>query len=184
MIVVASYKGSPFLQSCLDSIPADIPCFVVRCGGYECGALRIAQKMDTDEFFFMQDSARIKDPQWLYDILADKGQSYSVNNETGLMSMFTGKYRMEILKQIILPDTKTKFDAVLAEMKVGQVYANLDPQTKVLWPELRLENARQERIFDREVMIYENDHFWKAKGCWGGWMLEEVQARDERTRAA
>lgn len=184
MIVVSSYKGSPFLHDCLDSIPSDIPCVVWRGGGYECGGLRFVQKLDVEEVFFMQDSARILDPFWLYEILADKGTSYSVNNETGLMSMYTGKIKVPLLRQITIPETPTKMDAVLFEMTYGHEYAKLDPETKVLWPDLRLDNARREEINGRPYMVYENIHFRKFKGCFGGWMISDVCALDQATRAA
>ena len=183
-IFVGSYKGSPFLQGCLDSIPADCSCIVVRNDGYECGCLRWVQENYAGEkFLFLQDSARIKNPKWVYECFAD-GRSYSLNNETGWGSMFSAVYRMEIVRQLKIPDTRTKREAVFAEMELGQQYIALDPEAETLWPELRIENAHPELIFGQERMIYENEYFWKAKGCWGGWMLEEVQARDERTRVA
>lgn len=182
MIVIASYPGSPFIQGCLESIPEDLPYLLSSKGGYECGALREALNLTCDEFFFMQDSARIKDPRWLYEILKDKGTSYSVNNETGWNSMFTGKYRMEILRQIKLPVTETKLDAVIAEVVVGKAYLKLDPKGKVLWPEMCLETAKDGEIFGRPVKIYENEHFLKYKSCWGGWMVQDCCLRDQAHR--
>lgn len=182
-VIVSSYKGSVFLPGCLDSIPADIPTVVWRGGGYEAGGLRFASLLNVDEFFFMQDSARIKDSQWLRDILADKGTSYCVNNETGPYSMYTGKIRMEILRQIPVPETKTKMDAVLFEMSFGNHYSNLDPNIKVLWPELTFENAGNAEVFGRPVKVYENEHFLKWKTCHGGHLIQDCCERDQLTRA-
>lgn len=182
-VVIGSYKGSPFLQGCLDSIPSNVSCIVVRNDGYECGCLRWIQENFTGEkFLFIQDSARIKKPVWLYDCFLDH-KSYSLNNETGPYSMYSGVYRTEILRQIPIPETRTKMDAVLFEMSIGQHYSQLDPNIEVLWPELRLENAREDVMFDRPVMIYENEYFFKAKGTWGGWMIPECCQRDQNRRA-
>jgi hypothetical protein len=182
-VFIGSFKGSQFLPGCIDSIPGDMECIVIRNGGYECGALRwIQQNFNGPKFLFIQDSARIKNPVWIYDAFKDE-KSYSLNDETGFMSMFSGVYRTELFKQLILPVTNTKLDAVMAEMQVGNAYGKLDPQTEVLWPELRLENARSEMIDGREYRIYENEYFWKAKGCWGGWMLDDVCAMDAARRA-
>jgi len=181
-IFIGSYKGSPFLQGCLDSIPSDISCLVVRNDGYECGALRwVKDNFQGEKFLFLQDSARIKDPSWVYRCFEDQ-LSYSINNETGLMSMYSGVYRTEILRQIPIPETKTKMDAVLFEMSIGHNYGMLDPETKVLWPELTFENARDEVIFDRPVKVYENDFFLKYKSCFGGWMISDCCARDQARR--
>lgn len=183
MIVISSYKGSPFLQGCLDSIPADIPHVVWMGGGYEAGGLRFVQKMDVDEVFFMQDSARIKDPQWIRAVLAHKGHSYCVNNESGPYSMYTGKVRLEVLRKLAIPETTTKLEAVIFEVSFGEEYARIDPGITVLWPELNLDNATDGEVFGRPVKVYENEHFLKYKSCWGGWMVGDCCARDQEYRA-
>lgn len=180
-VIVCSYKGSPFLQGCLDSIPSDIPTVVWRGGGYEAGGLRFAQRLQIDSLFFMQDSARIKESQWLRDILSDD-KSYCVNNETGPYSMYTGKIRMDVLKQIPVPETRTKMDAVMYELSFGNNYAQIDPNITVLWPELTFENASNAEVFGRPVKVYENDFFLKYKGTWNGAMIESSDTRDKELR--
>lgn len=182
-VFIGSYKGSPFLQGCLDSIPSDVSCIVVRNDGYEAGCLRwVQENFQGEKFLFIQDSARIRNLVWLYDCFLDH-KSYSLNCETGLMSMYSGVYRTEILRQIVIPETRTKMDAVLFEMSIGQAYGELDPHTEVLWPDLKLENARDEVIFDRPVKVYENEYFLKYKSCWGGWMIEDCCTRDRSIRS-
>lgn len=184
MIVIGSYKGSPFLRGCLDSIPTDIPCLVVRNGGYECGSLRWCQShLNVDEFLFLQDSTEIKDRAWLYDIFKKKGMSISLNYEPGWFGSFLGKYRMEILRQVKIPETPTKMDAVLAEMSVGQRYEKLEPNREILWPELRIENARRDIIHGREVAVYENEHFIKYKSCFSGDHITPCCERDKSLRS-
>ena len=181
-IFIGSYRGSPFLQGCLDSIPSGISCIVVRNDFYEAGALRwVKDNFQGEKFLFLQDSARSKDPSWVYRCFEDQS-SYSINNETGLMSMYSGVYRTEILRQIPIPETKTKMDAVLFEMSIGHHYGQLDPETKVLWPELTFENAHDDVIFDRPVKVYENEFFMKYKTCHGGHLIQECCERDQARR--
>lgn len=181
-VFIGSYRGSPFLQGCLDSIPSDMSCVVVRNDYYECGCLRwIQENYAEDKFLFIQDSARIKDSAWVYRCFEDD-KSYSINNETGLMSMYSGVYLTELLRKIPIPETKTKMDAVLFEMSIGHHYGNLDPNTIVLWPELTFENARNERIFERDVKVYENEHFLKYKTCHGGHLISQCCERDRARR--
>lgn len=157
-------------------------CIVVRNGGYEAGALRWCQRyLGAEKFFFMQDSARIKEPAWLDRIMCDD-RSYCVNDETGPYSMYTGAIRMEVLRKLSIPETSTKVDAVMYEMSFGNSYAQYDPDITVLWPELRLENARDDAVFGRPVKVYENEYFLKYKGCWGGWMVSDCCSRDQTFR--
>lgn len=181
-VVIASYKGSPFLQGAIDSVPSTMKCIVVRNGGYEAGALRWCQANMNEDFFFMQDSARIKDPKFLMEMEPNK--SYCVNNETGIYSMYTGLIRISVLRRIAIPETKTKMDAVLYEMSFGNNYAMFDGNVIVLWPELTFENARNEVIFDRPVKVYENEYFLKYKTCHGGHLIQECCERDQIIRAA
>lgn len=183
MIFIGSYKGSPFLQACLNSIPSNLSCIVVRNDGYECGCLsHVQEHYQGEEFLFLQDSVVVKDPSWIYRIFEDRGNAWGLADETGWGSMFMAKYRMEHFRKLILPETKTKMDAVVAEMAVPHAYALLDETCKTLWPEFRLENSRPERIHDREVMVYENEFLIKYKGTWGGWMVNDSCVRDRAFR--
>lgn len=179
-IVIASYKGSKYLYGAMESVPSTMKCIVVRNGGYEAGSLRWCQWNLNEDFFFMQDSARIKNPEFLHQM--EPGKSYCVNNETGPYSMYTGLIRIEVLRKIPIPETPTKMDAVLFEMSFGNNYAQHDNPV-VLWPELNFENARDEVMFGRPVKVYENEWFQKFKTCHGGHLIQECCAFDQSVRA-
>lgn len=182
-IIVGSYRGSPWLSQCLDSIPSRFPTIAVSAGKYECSALRWCMDNTTlDEFLFLQDSTMIKSPEWLDAMFADVGVSYSINAEPNIMGSFLGKYRREILQHVTIPTTEDKWAAVVAEQTVGSSYHKLEPGTKILWPELNLRNAQPGHLFGRDVMIYENDHFWKAKSAWSGTTLTPCCERDKAHR--
>lgn len=185
MIFIASYRGSPFLQGCLDSIPSDLSCVVVRNDGYECGCLAwVQQHYQGEEFLFLQDSTVVKDPAWIYRILEDKGNAWGLANETGFGSMYMAKYQMEHFRKLTIPVTKTKMEAVLEEMSVPRNYALLDPTCQTLWPDFNLDNARDDVIFDRPVKVYENEHLIKYKSCWNLAMVQDICTRDQQHRAA
>lgn len=183
MIFVCTYKGSPFLHECLSSIPSGIPTIVIRGYHYECGALRwIQSNYSGEEFLFLQDSTKIKNPQWLYDIFEKRGTSISLNYEPGWFGMYMGKYRREIFSQLILPCTESKMDAVLAEMQVGKAYEKLEKSMEILWPDLTLDKATPDHIHGRDVMRYENDHFIKYKSTWNGNLIDPAEDRDQKIR--
>lgn len=133
-----------------------------------------------DEFLFLQDSTRIKDPSWIYDIFSRDGMSVSLNAEPRFFGSFLGLWRREILHQVFIPYTPDKMSAVLAEMSLSDAYTAIEDPSKmmVLWPELNLTTAKLETHFCRDVMVYENDFFVKYKGCYGGNLIDNANERD------
>lgn len=183
-IVVGSYRGSPWLQQCLDSIPSRFPTIVVRNGGYEAGTIRWAMEhTNLEEFLFLQDSTAIKQSEWLDEMFRKVGTSIAINEEPNWGGSFLAKYRRKILSRIEIPVTEDKMSAVFAEMTMNQQYAELEPNREVLWPELTLENATADVVHGRAVMVYENDHFVKWKSTWNGDMVTPCCERDKAMRA-
>lgn len=183
-IVVGSYRGSPWLQACLDSIPSRFPTIVVRNGGYECGAISWAlNNTNLDEFLFLQDSTKLKTSEWVDELFKKVGTSISLNSDPNWGGSFLAKYRREILSKIHIPRTDDKMSAVLAEMSMNQSYAALETNKEILWPELNLASARPDVIHGRAVAVYENEHFVKYKSCSGGDFITPCCERDKAHRA-
>lgn len=183
MIFICTHKGSPFLQDCLASIPGGIPTVVIRGYQYEVGALRwIQENFQGESFLFLQDSTRVKNPDWLYSVLQKKGVSVSLNYEPCWFGMYMGLYRTEVLRKLVLPCVETKMDAVLAEISVGKDYERHETSMEILWPDFTLDNATHDNIYGRNVMVYENEHFIKYKGCWSGDHVDTAQSRDTAAR--
>lgn len=185
-IAVATYRGSPWLERCINSIPSDYPVIVVRAGPYECGALLWAMENTTlDRWLFLQDSTEILDPSWIGD---HWGQDTSVGLlwEPSAYGSYLGWWKRSVLERIALPATPDKISAVLAEMSVPQAYTAIEP-VHTLWPELTINTARPVLMFEgtpheRTAMLYENEYFRKWKSSYCGGTAEDAQERDDRIR--
>lgn len=179
VIVIGSYRGSPWLSECIDSIPSKWETIVVRNGGYECGALRwVIDNTTISHFLFLQDSTMVKDPSWL-ETCAGYGGSVSLNADPRFHGSFMGTYWRDVLSKCTIPETPDKMSAVLAEMSLGDEYASHEPNQMVLWPELNLSSARFEYKHHRECAVYENEFFVKWKSCYGGNLVTPAQERDD-----
>lgn len=187
-IVIQTYKGSPWLQGCLDSIPGNLPVMVLRDGHYECAAFRaIMEKTTLDRWLFLQDSTKIKDPSWLYEHW-DKDASIGLIGEPSVYGSYLGWWRRSILEQCHIPTVSDKIGAVLAEMSLPQEYTAKDPEAYTLWPELTVYNAVDEIMFtgtphERLTKRYENQFFCKWKSSFCGGSSQTAQERDDRIRA-
>lgn len=186
-ICVATYKGSPWLERCLNSIPSNLPLYVVRDGHYECAALRsIMEKTKLDRWLFLQDSCMVKDPSWIYEHW-NEDTSIGLIQEPSLYGSYLGWWRRSILEQCHIPNTHDKLSAVLAEMELPKEYSSRDPSAYTLWPELNIQNANQELMFvgtehARWTRRYENNFLVKNKSSWDGLTMDHSAARDERIR--
>lgn len=179
VIVIGSYRGSPWLQQCIDSIPSKWETLVVRAASYECGALRFVMDRTTiNHFLFLQDSTMVKDPSWL-ETCAGYGGSVSLNADPRFHGSFMGTYTRHILSKCTIPETPDKMSAVLAEMSLGDEYASHEPNQLILWPELNLASARYEEKNGRTCAVYENEFFVKWKSCYGGSHITPAQERDD-----
>lgn len=184
-IVVGSHRNSPWVEQCLNSIPAEFPVIVARTGGYECGAIAWTMNNTTlDRFLFLQDSTRVKDPAWLRECMGSH-ESICCNAEPRVYGSYLGVWRRSVLQQCVIPVTTNKLQAVLAEMSLPEQYAAIDPP-RILWPEFTLQHATPELMFEgtpheRLTMRYENDHLIKWKSCYSGDHVDDAQERDHRT---
>lgn len=187
-IVVGSFRGSPHLERCLNSIPQNIPVLVCRSGGYECGALRQAiEQTSLTRFLFLQDSTEVVDPSFIYENW-ESGESISLNAEPWLYGSYMGWWNADILRRIGVPVTATKMDAVLLETRLAESYvAQLSDPVRILWPNFTVQFATQVKIFEgthheRMAMLYENQFLRKWKSAYNGDTAHQAQERDERNR--
>jgi hypothetical protein len=187
-IIVGSYRGSPHLERCLNSIPQNIPTIVFRTGGYECGAIRGAiETTNLTRFLFLQDSTEVVDPCWIYENW-ESGESISLNAEPWLYGSYLGWWNADILRKIGVPATPTKIDAVLLETRLAESYvAKLDAPPRVLWPHFTVQFATPQVMFsgthhERKVMVYDNGLLRKFKSAFNGDTAHQAQERDEKNR--
>lgn len=153
-LVVVTYKGSPWLQDCLDSLveckyPVHI-CWSEQ-GAYDTEGLYYAQRHGLKSFILLHDTMIIKD-QSLFDILKDKGNTKIANQ------MFLAKF----VAPYDLPEKpQTKAEAIDME-----TYWYTPKNWELLCPEL-VDVAIFEDRNGRMNMVLENQFIRKFKGNWG-----------------
>lgn len=184
-IVVGSYRNSPWLEKCLNSLPEDIDIMVSRNGGYELGAIRWAlENTGLEEFLFLPDSCQAKRTEWLYEILAAHGTSISLCNEPCWGGSYLVKYRRDTLMKCVIPIIKSKNDAVIYESIFNHEYQMKEERKMILWPQLGCGEWRFDEMFGRKIVRMENEHFVKYKNCWSTSMVDMCEKRDISTRFA
>jgi hypothetical protein len=153
-IVVVTYKGSLWLQDCLDSL-VGTPYPVHICwseeGAYDTEGLYYAERHGLESFILLHDTMVIKDIS-LFDILKDKGNTKIANQ------MFLGKF----VAPYNLPEKpRTKAEAIDME-----TFWYTPKNWELLCPEL-VDVPIFEEKNGRMNMILENQFIKKYKGNWG-----------------
>lgn len=153
-LVVVTYKGSPWLQDCLDSL-AECKYPVHICwseeGAYDTEGFYYAEKHNLPSFILLHDTMVVKD-QSLFDIVKDKGNIKIANQ------MFLGKF----VAPYNLPEKpRTKAEAIDME-----TFWYTPKDWELLCPELVDVPVFEEKN-GRMNMVLENQYIKKWKGNWG-----------------
>jgi hypothetical protein len=153
-LVVVTYKGSLWLQDCLDSL-AECKYPVHICwseeGAYDTEGLYYAQKHGLESFILLHDTMIVKDQSFL-DVLADKGNTKIANQ------MFLAKF----VAPYNLPEKpQTKAEAIDME-----TFWYTPKDWPLLCPEL-VDCDNWEVKNGRMNMVLENGFIRKYKGNWG-----------------
>lgn len=166
IIIGSTTKTSQWLDMCLKSFGAfdEYPILVIINNDFELGKLRHAYyHTDAEEIFLMHDSTEVKDTS-IFKTIFDNPLSVAITDNPCPFGMFFGKYQRKVLDKIVIPETKTKIEAVEQEMEFNTNYGNNCTYT-VQCPELRNSDVFEEK-FGRNNMILENKYFKKYKGTW------------------
>jgi hypothetical protein len=140
---------------------------------WESGGLMAASVFSPyQEFILIQDTLEVKDPSIFNQMFAYEGRSVAFGD--GWLC-YLGKYRREVLNQIIIPTCFTKMDAFYHEVKLGALYnwvaAHVEGQAPVvMFPEWKNENPNNwtEEKFGRENLVLDNPYLIKRKSIlWG-----------------
>ncbi|MEM4134599.1 MAG: hypothetical protein QXV73_05320 [Candidatus Micrarchaeia archaeon] len=121
-----------------------------------------------DEFFFLPETTIIKDLK-LFDMIFEenKGKSVSICKYPSWGGMYLVKYRQEILKNVFIPEVKSKKMAVYWEIVFNAYYAGLDEgNCAVLFPDMVHSNNFVEK-YGRLNMVMGNEYIERYKGDWG-----------------
>jgi hypothetical protein len=148
------------------------PIVVLSDFSFEIGKLNfLMEHTKLDEWVLLHDSCLIKDTK-LFDLFFYPEESVCLTSFPNMFGMYMGKWRRSILREMVLPEVKTKTQAVAFEETFCRDYASRD-YTKVLFPDLIDSDVFVHR-FGRKVMKIENEYIIKYKSCWNRNMLEEV----------
>lgn len=139
--------------------------------GYELGAIETTLRTtDWDEFIFLQDTIEVKNIK-IFDLLFEnyKGKSVSYNPH---FQMYLAKYRRVALEKLVLPQVRTKVEAVRQEELFAKQYTDIE-ETDVFNPSFRDENFYEswEERFGRRNLKMEDEFIIKYKGTWNASQL-------------
>jgi len=167
IVIGSTTNTKDWLQNCLNSFNGynKYPIIVVINDDFELGKLKwVYEHTKVDQIFLLHDTVEIKDPS-LFEVAFDFDGSYALSNQPVYLGMFLGKYRREILDQMIIPETKTKMEAVLAEISFNNEYERLEQKRGIICQPI-VNTSNFEEKFGRNNMILENDYIKKYKGTW------------------
>lgn len=153
-LVIVTYKYSPWLQDCLDSL-AECKYPVHICwsenGAYDTEGLYYAERMGLESFILLHDSMIVKDHS-IFDKVAD------IPNCKIADQMFLGKFSAPYN---LPPKPTSKGEAIDME-----TFWYTPKKWETVCPEFK-DQARFEEKNGRMNMVLENQYFIKYKGHWG-----------------
>lgn len=139
---------------------------------FELGAIKHAYKQGFDEFVLLQDSVEVKDI-YLFDMLfkSNKGWAMSLCNHPYHFGCYLGKYRLETLKELEIPEVKNKLEAVEQEEVFTRNYVSKEKKFKPLFVNFGTNTTVFVEKFGEKRMVLENPYFIKYKGTWNRDMI-------------
>jgi hypothetical protein len=126
---------------------------------YELGAIAMGAGV-FEEFFFLQETTEVKNPELFELCFASPG---GVAMMPGFQC-YIGKYKTSVLREIGIPEVRTKVEAVDQEEIFTRRYMAADKDFKFFCP--LMSPSGEERKFGRENLRYENAYLIKWKGTW------------------
>lgn len=167
IVIGSTTRTKDWLQNCLNSFGnyKDYSIIVVVNDDFEMGKIKwVYDNTNLDEFFLLHDTVEIKNPD-IFDAAFEYQGSFGLSTQPVPMGSFLGKYRREVLAQMTITPTKTKLEAVLAEIDFNKKYLQLE-QNYTTCDEPLHDTDVFETKFGRNNMILENTWIKKYKGCW------------------
>lgn len=133
---------------------------------FECGALQaIMDTTDLDEWLLLQDTVEILNPYFIERMFDTEGSvTFGPHFEH-----YLGKFRREVLEKIVIPEVKTKWDAVQQEIHFLKAYMEADDKgITTMFPDFTDKNFENntERRWGRVNLKLENRYLIKRKGTW------------------
>jgi hypothetical protein len=161
-IIVVTYKGSPWIGECLDSLagckyPVHVCINPPGKSAYDPAGFYYAKEHGLEQFIIMHDTMIIKDMSFFDDAFAIEG---NVSFPAVDFLMCFGKYDASLLPPLPAKPTK-KMEAIMFET----YYARKIPKSATLFPDFD-----DTHIFvhkhGKDRMVLENDYVIKYKATW------------------
>lgn len=167
IVVVINEIEACYDKDCLEWIIKKYLTIPVQGNRWEVGGLEAAIALtDLDEWVLIQDTIEIKDTN-IFDIMFDQRGSVSFGPD---WQCYLGKYRREVLSQIMLPTCLNKIDAMYYELMLPKIYNEIAQRLEghsviVLFPEWGNNNPANTKDFkfDRDNIVLYNPYIVKRK---------------------
>lgn len=153
-IIVVTYKGSPWLQECIDSLDGcKYPILICHSGkgAYEMEGLYYAKQHGIKEYILLHDSMIIKD-QSIFD------KAFEID---GMVKIARQMNLAKFVEPNLPKKPINKNEAI--EVECGWY---MEQQAPILCPDL-VDVAVFEEKHGRKNMVLENQYIKKYKGNWG-----------------
>jgi hypothetical protein len=192
IIIVTDSNRQEYLDNCQKTIKTNYPVIVI-CNNkqkinspfeviykdktnFTFSAFDYIKENKIDEAFILHDSCEIKD-NILFPLVFEqfKGSSVAISNYPVLFGMFLGKYRYEVLKDMLIPKVSDKLSEVKQEVTFNRLYAQKEPNKHLLFVDFADkpdEWAVYETKWGRKNKILENEYLKKYKGTWHRSMIK------------
>jgi hypothetical protein len=167
VVIATTPDGSSKCSQLLSSLSSYTTHQILVLSDYswELGKIKfITKHTDIEEFVFLHDSCRVKDPSFLDEVFL---YPYSVafSNHPCLFGMYLGKYQRSVLKTMDIPVIHTKKEAVDQEILFAHDYTSRDPAT-ILWFDDFSTSDVFEQFAGKQCMKVENQYLIKWKSTW------------------
>lgn len=136
---------------------------------WEMAAFHFAKRLELDEFFILQDTMIVKNKD-LFRIAFEDYKGKSVNFANDFWS-YLGKYRLEIINKMIIPEIANKSEAVIQESLFNSKYMQLETNCVELCHGYWQQPDKHVFKHGRDNLYYENEYIIKYKGTWSPHMI-------------
>ena len=184
IIIVTSKQTEPFYNDLLFSLKdyTKYPVYIHRNtfenNHYEMSGIYLGMKLGLEEFFLLPDTCEIKNTDIFFKSFnIYEGYSVSIGALLpyikGYVS-YVGKYRLDVLKQIEIPQCNSKSDAIKIEREFHELYLKKEQNYIELFPDFWLQERRYEEKHNRHNLINENEFIKKYKATYDVRMCKEI----------
>lgn len=137
------------------------PIIILSDYSFEIGKIKQMLNTDYDEFFLLQDTIEVKDPEIFEIVFSKQGKTVTLDPT---MRSYLVKYQKTFLSTLDIPDAKTKLDSINIEDWLYHQHL-ADTTVHCLTDNFNKSDVFEEK-FGRLNMVLENKWLKKYKSIW------------------